>query len=127
MENGDGVTTHYLNESGVITDQLRSYELQTCSREHSLQMHRDLSALRAAVKNPDAESEIVLMEREVKQAYDLYHEKLDEVRDWGCFVFEGEERENEYKSEYMQRRYKKGKATKRANAAAESVESGESE
>lgn len=127
-------------DEDLIYDMLKLYHLYTNNPtvsqgllqfdsawiEQSLQMHQDLSALRAAVKNPDAESEIVLMEREVKQAYDLYREKLEEIREWGSFVFEGEEREREYKSEYMQRRHEKGEATKRANAAAESAESGES-
>ncbi len=85
--------------------------------DQSLQIHDELSALRASVKNPDAESEIAQLEQEVKQAYDLYFEKLNEVRDWGSFVFEGEERENEYKSEYMKKRWKKAKATIRANEA----------
>ncbi len=89
--------------------------------EQSLTVHEDLSALRAAVKNPNAESEIMQLEREVKQAYDLYFEKLNEIRDWGEFVFEGDERENQYKSEYMQKRSQKANATKRANAAEESV------
>ncbi len=124
-----------LGDEDMIYDMLKLYHLFTATPsipqgllkfdptwvDQSLQMHQELSELRGAVKNPDAESDIALLEREVKQAYDLYFEKLNEIRDWGSFVFEGEERENEYKSEYMQKRSKKAQATKRANEVEESA------
>lgn len=90
--------------------------------DEALQLYTDLYELRGKVKDPQGEAEISRLEREMKQAYDLYNEKVTELRGWGEFVFDGEERAENYKSEYMLRRSKLASATKRANREAEENE-----
>ncbi len=116
----------------MILDLLKLYQLFTNNPEiveglplfeqgwifEAKTLHQSIYDLRNEVKDPTVQSEIEVLETEVKQAYDLYQEKLTELRDWGEFVFDGEERVEKYQSEYMQRRGEKAAATRREQAEA---------
>ncbi len=93
----------------TITNGLLKFDVNWIAE--SLTLHNELRDLRAAVKNPDADSEIEALELEVRQAFDLFNEKINELRDWGQFVFDGEERADAYRCEYMVNRGKKSAAT----------------
>lgn len=64
----------------------------------ALELHNRLTKLKAEVKNPNAELQIDQLEDEARQAYTLYCNKLVELREWGQFVFEDNERADKYKS-----------------------------
>lgn len=62
----------------------------------ALELHNSLTALKAEVKNPDTKQLINQLEEEARQAYTFYYEKLVELREWGQFVFEDEDRADKY-------------------------------
>lgn len=95
---------HLYTNNPTITDGLPLFDPQWVPQ--SLEIHNELRELRADVKNPAHDEEIAQLEQEVRLAYDLLHEKIYELREWGEFVFEGTDRANQYKSEYLTRRYK---------------------
>lgn len=94
---------HLFVANPTITDGL--LEFNPAWIAEALELHTQLRALRAEVKNPETDSEIEMLEMEVRQAYDLYHEVVYDLRGWGEFVFDGEERAEKYKAEYRTSRY----------------------
>jgi len=73
--------------------------------DQALTLHNELNELRALVKNP--EERVNELELLVKQAYTHYHKTVYKLREWGEFVFDGEERFAQYQANYMQNRRKK--------------------
>lgn len=69
----------------------------------ALELHNKLSTLKAKVKNPETEEMLDTYAAEVRQSYSLYHKKVYELRDWGNFVFDGDERQDKYKSQFRRK------------------------
>ena len=70
--------------------------------DQALELHNRLNQLLAQVQNPvDTTNDYATFEA---QAYTHYYNKVYELRHWGEFVFEGEDRWSEYQSNFMQER-----------------------
>lgn len=69
--------------------------------DDALMCHNELKQLQGAVNNPAQAAVSEKLNFEARAAYTIYHKKVGLIREWGQFVFEGEERANAYKAIYM--------------------------
>jgi len=79
--------------------------------EEALQKHIELTDLRTRLRASANETNLDQFKAEKRGAFTIYQNAIDDVREWGQFVFKGTERAEKYKAGFLTARNKRKKKT----------------